>query len=102
MNLKRRVINIINIVKFMYFVMRVGIFGSNFPESILQLIQKFVSLEAPFHYNNIVKGRNIHKSIKLLEVLISSYIVTKSSVTLNQILAVIKEEFLKREYNGRK
>lgn len=102
MNLKRRVISAVNAAKFIYFVIRSGIFRSNSPESVLLLLQKFISLEAPFYYNSLFKGRSVQKSIELLQALISSYIVTKSNITLNQIVEVFKEEFLKRENNGRK
>ena len=43
------------------------------------------------------------KSSELLQVLIDSYLETKSEVTLDQLLEVLKEEFIKREENnGRK
>lgn len=96
MNKKRTITSVLNYTKFIYFLCK-GIFGSNSPEVILKLICKFVSLEAPFYSDKIVMGRDINKSIKLLNVLVSSYIETKSEITLNQILEVLKREFLQRE-----
>ena len=96
MNLTRRVKSIINYAKFAYFLCK-GIFGSNSPEVILKVIQKFVALEAPFYSNRIKMGRSMNKSIELLSALITSYLETKSNVTLEQIMEVLKEEFLKRE-----
>jgi len=101
MDFKRLIISIINYTKFMYFLCR-GIFGSNSPEVILKMIKKFVTLEAPFYPNTLVMNRSIYKSTELLCALIDSYLVTKSEVTLEQVLAVLKEEFIKREQNGRK
>ena len=101
MDFKRLVISIINYTKFMYFLCK-GIFGSNSPEVILKMIKKFVTLEAPFYPNTFVMNRSIYKSTELLCALIDSYLATKSEVTLEQILAVLKEEFIKREQNGRK
>lgn len=104
MNLKRRVISVINFTKFIYYIVRTGIFGSNSPETILKMISKFVSLEAPFYSNRIVRGRSMKKSIDLLGALVTSYLENKSDTTLEQVVEVLKEEFLKRENknNGRK
>ena len=96
--MKRSVSSFINYIKFAYFLTR-DIFGSNSPEVILRVINKFVSLEAPFYSDKIVKSRSMSKSIALLNSLTTSYIETKSSVTLDQIFIVLKEEFLKREGN---
>ena len=103
MNLKRRVISVMNYTKFIYFLSK-GIFGSSSPDVILKLICKFVALEAPFYSNKIVMGRSIKKSIDLLNTLVNSYIETKSETTLDQITEVLKREFLQRENknNGRK
>ena len=103
MNFKRRVFSVLNYIKFVYFLSK-GIFGSTSPEVILKMICKFVTLEAPFYSDKIVMGRSVKKSAELLCCLVNSYIETKSSTTLNQIIEVLKEEFLKREdkRDGRK
>ncbi len=103
MNIKRRVTSIVNYTKFIYFLCK-GIFGSSSPEVVLKLICKFLTLEAPFYSEKVVMGRDVNKSIKLLNVLVSSYVETKSEITLNQILEVLKREFLQREnkHYGRK
>lgn len=100
--MKRRISSIINYFKFIVYACR-GTFGGNSPEVILNIIGKFVSLEAPFYFSSIVMNRDIHKSIELLNSLIASYKETKSEVTLDQIFTVLKEEFLKRDSkHGRK
>ena len=50
--MKRSVSSFINYIKFAYFLTR-DIFGSNSPEVILRVINKFVSLEAPFYSDNV-------------------------------------------------
>lgn len=103
MNLKRRATSVVNYIKFIYFLSK-GIFGSNSPEVVLKMICKFVTLEAPFYSQKVVMGRSISKSIELLNTLVTSYLETKSEVTLDQILEVLKREFIQRENknNGRK
>ena len=103
MNFKRRVISILNYTKFAYFLCK-GVFGSNSPEVILKIICKFVALEAPFYSKKVVMGRTINRSIDLLSTLVTSYTETKSEATLDQILEVLKREFLQRKNykNGRK
>ena len=103
MTLKRKAYSVINYLKFAYFL-RKGIFGSNSPAAVLKLISEFVMLEAPFYSNKIVMGRTMNKSIQLFRTLVNSYTETKSDVTLDQILEVLKEEILKREdkRHGRK
>lgn len=102
MTIKRRVVSIINYIKFIYFLSK-GIFEDNSPEIILRIIQKFISLQTPFYENTIVMGRSTRKSCELLGTLIDSYLETKSDITLEQVLTVLKEEFIKRNNrNGRK
>lgn len=96
MKFKRRVLSILNYTKFMYFLGQ-GIFGSSSPNVILKLLCKFIALEAPFYSNKMVMGRSTKKSVQLLNALTTSYLETKSETTLDQILEVLKAEFLRRE-----
>ena len=96
MSLKRSFISVLNYIKFAYFLCK-GVFGSSSPEVILKIICKFIALEAPFYSNKIVMGRSTAKSIQLLSTLVTSYIETKSETTLDQIMEVLKREFLQRE-----
>ena len=103
MKLKRRVVSFINYIKFIYFLSK-GIFGNDSPDTILKVIKKFLALEAPYYPQTILLSRSTSKSAELLGFLISSYLRTKSEITLNQIIEVLKEEFIKRDTkkNGRK
>ena len=101
MKFKRRVLSIFNYAKFVHFLCQ-GVFGSKSSSAILKVLCKFVELEAPFYSTKVVMGRSINKSIQLLNALVASYIETKSETTLDQILEVLKTEFLLRSENGRK
>ena len=100
-NIKRTFVSIRNWILFSC-SLRKEIFGANSPELILKVIMNLVALETPYYKNIIYCGRSTEKSKELLQALITSYLETKSEVTLNQILEVIKEEFIKREEHGRK
>ena len=101
--IKKKFIGIINCIKFFYFLFKYGAFEGDSPNFILKVIQKFITLESPYYPNTIYLGRSITKSSELLGALIDSYFDTKSEITLNQILEVLKDDFIQRvEKNGRK
>lgn len=100
-SIKRTFISIRNWILFSC-SLRKEIFGANSPELILKVIMNLVALETPYYKNVIYCRRSVEKSKELLQALITSYLETKSEVTLNQILEVLKEEFIRREEHGRK
>ena len=100
-NIKRTFISIRNWISFSCSLFK-EIFGGNSPELVLKVIMNFVALEAPYYKNIIYMNRTVKDSSDLLSALIISYLETKSEVTLNQILEVLKEEFIRREEHGRK
>ena len=101
--IKQKFTNTINFIKFSYFLSKGKIFGSKSPEQILRVIKKFIALEYPKYPDVQYLGRSVKDSSNLLSSLIDSYLETKSEVTLNQILEVLKEEFIQRvEKHGRK
>lgn len=101
--IKQSLKNLINYIKFFYFLSKGKIIGDKNPEVILRAIKIFISLESPRYPNTFYFGRDMIKSSELLQVLIDSYLETKSEVTLDQLLEVLKEEFIRREENnGRK
>ena len=89
----------LKLLKFMLFLKRENIFRDGNPELILRVIQKFIELEQNNYINTVVLNRNVVKSSNLLSALIYSYFETKSEVTLNQILEVLKVEFIMRNQN---
>ena len=101
--IKQSLKNFYNFIIFSYFIAKEKIFGSKSPGLILQIIKKFISLEYPNYPESYYLGRDMKKSSDLLGALIDSYTETKSETTLNQILEVLKEEFIQRvENHGRK
>lgn len=94
--LKKGIIGTFNWLRFSFSVAK-GIFGGNSPELVLKIIELFVVLEAPLYKKSMYFGRSMADSTFLLQSLIGSYLETKSSVTLNQIMTVLKEEIIERE-----
>ena len=72
------------------------------PRDILKVIQKFTENAWAEYPNKAVMGRTPLQSAALLGVLVKNYYETGSNTTLNQILEVLKNEFIEREKNGRK
>ena len=100
-NFKRNIIGIFNWIRF--FLTSKKVFGGNSPALILKIIELFVVLEAPLYKDSMYLGRSMPTSIKLFCSLVESYLETKSGVTLDQIMTVLKEEIIEREQNnGRK
>ena len=101
--IKKSIINFINLLSFCHFLFIRNIFKGDSPKNVLLIIKKFISLEAPYYPNSYYLGRSVTKSSELLGALVDSYMETKSEVTLNQLLEVLKEEFIqRREKHGRK
>lgn len=100
--IKKSTLGVFNWLRFSLSLIK-GIFGGNSPELVLKVIELFVALEAPLYKDTLYLGRSTTKSAKLLQSLVESYFKTKSEVTLNQIMTVLKEEIIEREQNnGRK
>lgn len=99
---KKSIVGIFNWLRFSLSLTK-GIFGGNSPELVLKVIELFVTLEAPLYKDTLYLGRDVLTTAKLLKTLVESYLETKSEVTLNQIMTVLKEEIIEREQNnGRK
>ena len=78
------------------------VFKERPPEFVLMVIKKYIALESPYYPSTMYWGRTVQKSAELLGALTDSYLETKSEVTLDQILEVLKKEFIERDKNGRK
>jgi hypothetical protein len=97
---KRAIIQAFNWLRFVVSSMKV--FRGDSPELILKVIEIFVTIESPLYKDTLYLGRSIKNSASLLKSLVESYLETKSGVTLNQIMTVLKEEIIEREQeNGR-
>ena len=73
------------------------IFHNGDPSLVLRVLQKFTEKAYSEYNEEFVMGRTPLDSTKLLSVLIDRYFETKSKVTLDQILQVLRVEFILRE-----
>ena len=78
------------------------IFHNGNPKDVLKVLQKFVEKAWSEYPDTVVMNRSTVQSAALLGVLIDQYYKTGSNTILEQILEVLKNEFIKREQNGRK
>ena len=72
------------------------------PKDVLKVISKFTEKAWAEYPEKTVMGRTPVQSAALLGVLVKRYYETGSDTILDQILEVLKNEFIKRESNGRK
>lgn len=93
--IKRAIISTLNWFRLVCFLPTV--LGKDSPSTVLLLLSKFINLEGPHYEANIHLGRSISKSTELFSALVACYLDSKSEVTLNQIMTVLKEEFIERK-----
>ena len=78
------------------------VFHNGNPKDVLKVISKFTENAWAEYPEKTVMGRTPVQSAALLGVLVKKYYETGSNTHLNQILEVLKNEFIERENNGRK
>lgn len=84
--------------KFTCYLLRIKAFNDNSPATVLRVIQKFIDLSGPTYKEKaVVMGRNTAQSSLLLSALIDKWFKDKSKVALEQILEVLKNEFIGRK-----
>ena len=92
----KEISNFVKLLKFMFYLYRTRTFCENASVSILKVIQKFIELKQE-EFSNVALNRTSEQSYRLLSVLTNEYIETKSETTLNQLLEVLKVEFIRRK-----
>lgn len=95
----RSVYRLYHFTKYLY---KNDIFLKGDPKLILRVIQEFTFWSFREYGDTRVMNRDACESAALLSVLINKWFVSESNVTLNQIMQVLKTEFIEREKNGRK
>lgn len=100
--IKKSLHNLISYCKFLYLLLKNQGIGNESPAIVLKVIKIFIAIEGLRYPDTIYFNRRISDSAELFCALVDSYLETKSEVTLNQLLEVLKEEFIKREENARK
>ena len=98
----KRVLSILRTLSFCYFSFKWKIFGSGDPLNILRILKLYLSYECSEYSDKYIMSRDKYTSAGLFTSLVDKYIETQSIVTLNQLLSVLKEEFIERDNNGRK
>ena len=98
----KRILSIFRTLSFCYYSFKWRIFGSGDPLNILRILKLYLSYECEEYSDKFVMSRSKYMSAALFSSLVDKYVETKSTVTLNQILSVLKEEFIERDNNGRK
>ena len=88
-------------LSFCYFAFRWKIFGTGDMICMLNMLQLYLSYECDYCSDKIIMNRNKYKSAALFSVLVKEYAKNGSDVVLSQLLSVLKEEFIKRDINGR-
>ena len=83
--------------KFLTVLNRFRIFQRRNPEDVLRVIRAFILSESPYYANNIKMNRSTSNSAILLSILIDTYLGSHSDKHLEQLLEVLKNEFIKRE-----
>ena len=90
--------NYLNFLKFIKFLWQNKIFESREPVVILELVQKFIELQSSEYGNKIVMNRDVKRSVLLLKALTRAYLDNRSETNLNQLLTVLKQEFIERNH----
>ena len=101
-NFETWLLNLFYLLEFTKELYKLDVFRKGDPSSVLEVLREYVYYSWRNYKSLIVLNRTPEQSASLLSVLISSWFETGSSVTLSQILEVLKNEFIEREINGRK
>ena len=88
-------------LKFLTYLNKIKAFNNNDEKTVLRVIQRYIELVTPTYLNSSrIMSRDINQSSMLLSALIDKWFRDKSGVTIEQILEVLRNEFIGRE-NGR-
>ena len=88
-------------IRFIKYLNKIEAFNTDNPAVILKVIQGFLDLVSNTYTDKtIIMSRSINQSSVLLSALIDKWFRDKSNNTLEQILEVIRNEFIGRD-NGR-
>lgn len=94
--------NFFRLLIFVKYLHKNKLFGTRDPKFVLKVIQKYLEIESYTYSDKFILSRSKEQSTCLLSVLIDKYMETESDNILEQIIEVLKTDFIKRERNGRK
>lgn len=95
-------INLDRLLNFSYYLYKNDIFRKGDPKLILRVIQEFTFWSFREYGDKRIMNRDACQSAALLGVLINKWFEDQSKTTLDQIMQVLRIEFIERESNGRK
>ena len=90
-------LDLIRSLQFVWTLNKKHVFKNKNTEDILKVINTFTLSEVSTYPNKVKMGRDITSSTALLSVLIDLYLENHSEVHLEQLLEVLKNEFIRRE-----
>lgn len=99
--IERNIIHTLRAWSFCYFIIHNKVFGRGSPIWILKILQLFLSFECSEYSDKIIMNRTKYESAALFSSLVNEYEKNKSQVVLNQLVSILKTDFLERD-NGRK
>lgn len=100
--LLRGITNFFRLLTFVKYLHKNKLFGTCDPKFVLKVVQKYIEIESYTYSDKFILSRSKEQSTCLLSVLIDKYMETGSDNILEQIIEVLKTDFIKRERNGRK
>ena len=101
-NIIRSIVNLYKLLIFIKYIHQERIIGSGYTKDILKVIGKLVELEENNYPNHRVMGRSIEESVKLFNVLSNKYLMSGSKIILEQLMQVLRVEFIERDKWDRK
>lgn len=101
-NILRSIVNLYKLLIFVKYVHQERIIGSGYTKDILKVVGKLVELEENNYPNHRVMGRSIEESVKLFNVLSNKYLMSGSKIILEQLMQVLRVEFIERDKWDRK
>ena len=94
--------NLYALLHFSYYLYKNDIFRKGDPKLVLRVLQQFTFWSSKEYSNTLVMNRNVCQSTALFNVLVDKWFEDQSKTTLDQIMQVLRIEFIERESNGRK
>ena len=88
--------NFIKFIKLVNELRKKNVINLSSQFGFLDTVESFVTVKGTGQTKDLILSRTFESSANLLSCLIGKYKLTKSEVTLNQIMEVIKEEIIKR------
>ena len=88
--------NFIKFIKLINEIRKKDVLSSSSQFGFLDMVDSYTTVKGTGQTRDLILSRTFESSANLLSCLIGKYKLTKSEVTLNQIMEVIKEEIIKR------